>query len=618
MMTQPGGYIGRFLHVDLSVGLFREEKPPESLLREFIGGYGIGARLLYDLMPPGADPLGPDNILGFVTGPLTGTPAVIASRYCVVAKSPLTGGWGDANSGGEFGPALKFAGYDALFIRGISEQPVYLLIEDGEAFIHPADDLWGLDTKETEAALRRRHGQKTGVACVGPAGERMALVSCIINDEGRAAGRSGLGAVMGSKHLKAIAVNGTQVPAVAYPERVKELRRKYVAQFKTGDEAKILRDHGTSGYMEVLVEIGRSPIKNWSGGYPDDFPGAKALDGPAMAPYERKKYACWHCVQACGAIVEGEFGDQKVESHRPEYETLALAGSNCQIDDFQTILKLNEMCNRAGLDTISIGAIIAFAMECYEKGVLSSQDLGGMRLEWGNGEAAVALLEQIIARKGVGDLLAQGVMRAAQALGQGSDRFAIHAGGQELPAHDPRHAKEFGLAYQMSPTPGRHTQGGVDLAGISAEDKLKYGVIRDPETHDPAAFDVETYVAGAAYLNVLNAAGLCTFGGMTMGPEHVPGFIAAVTGWDFDMAECIETGQRIEVMRHLFGLREGYNPLRIKVATRALGIPPLEAGPTAGQTVDLPAMVEEYLKVMDWDPITAMPSPERLTRLGLR
>ncbi|MBN1318858.1 MAG: aldehyde ferredoxin oxidoreductase family protein [Anaerolineales bacterium] len=616
-MTGLGGYVGRFLYVELADQSWRDEVPSETLLREFIGGYGIGARVLYDMIPAGADPLGPDNVLGFVTGPLTGSPAMIASRYCAVAKSPLTGGWGDANSGGDFGPALKFAGYDAVFISGMADSPVYLLIDNGKVEIRAADDLWGLDTKETEDILQERHGKDSRVACIGPAGEKLSLISCIINDQGRAAGRSGLGAVMGSKKLKAIVARGNQKPEIADEDQVKALRKQYLADFKKNETVDLMRNHGTSGFMKTLVEIGRSPIKNWSGGYPDNFPTVERLDGPAITPYERKKYACWRCPQACGAILEGEFDSEAIETHRPEYETLALIGSNCQIDDIEAVMMLNEMCNRAGLDTISSGAVIAFAMECYDKGILTTEQLGGMSLEWGDGRAAVKLLQMIIDREGIGDLLAQGVMRASRQLGQESEAFAIHSGGQELPAHDPRHEKYFGLAYKMSPTPGRHTQGGVDAAGISAEDKAKYGVIRDPENHDPEAFDAETYAAVASHLNVLNAAGLCTFGGMFMDPSHVYKFIANVTGWDFDLAECIETGQRIEVMRHLFGLREGYNPLEAGVTPRALGYPPLTAGETAGVSVDVPAMLEPYLKVMDWDSKTAVPSKERLERLNL-
>ena len=259
-MTALGGYVGRFLNVDLSTGELRDEAPDESLLREFIGGYGLGARILYERVPAGADPLGPDNVLGLVTGPLTGTSAVMSTRYCAVAKSPLTGGWGDANSGGEFGPALKFAGYDAIFVSGASEKPVYLFIDDGQAELRPAEDLWGLDVVETEEVLQARHGSDVRVACIGPAGERLALIAAIMNDQARAAGRSGLGAVMGSKRLKAVAVRGDQKPLVVDPDRAKALRKKYLPLFKTGEDAQLMRRYGTPAYLKALACFGRAPI----------------------------------------------------------------------------------------------------------------------------------------------------------------------------------------------------------------------------------------------------------------------------------------------------------------------------------------------------------------------
>ena len=616
-MTEPGGYVGRFLNIDLSQGKLADERPGESLLRAFIGGYGLGARMLYERMPAGADPLGPDNMLGLITGPLTGTPAVMASRYCAVAKSPLTGGWGDANSGGEFGPALKFAGYDAVFVRGVSQRPVYLFIEDGRPELRLADDLWGLDAVETEEALQARHGSDVRVACIGPAGERLARISCIINDRGRAAGRSGLGAVMGSKRLKAVAVRGDRTPPVVHPDRVKALRGKFLPLFKTGADAEIILRYGTPGYAKALIQIGRTPIKNWGGTYPDDFPNPDAVDGPAVVAYETKKYACWHCNQVCGGIMRWESGGRVFEGHKPEYETVATMGTYCRIDDLEAIMNLNEMCNRAGLDTISAGSTIAFAMECYEHGLFTKDELDGLTLNWGDGEAAIALLQRIIERRGLGDLLADGVWRASQKLGQGSEAFAIHSGGQELPAHDPRHTTDFGLVYQISPTPGRHTQGGVGAADMPPEHRAVYGLAPNLEAEGPLRFHAQAYATVTAWKNVLNAAGLCSFGAITMGPEYVPEFMAAVTGWDFDMAECVQTGERIEVMRLVFGLREGYNPLHTQVAPRAMGYPPQESGPTAGTTVKVEDLRAAYLELMDWHPVTVMPSRVRLAALGL-
>lgn len=612
-----GGYVGRHLFLDLSLGLMHADEPAESLRREFIGGYGLGARVLYSQMSPGADPLGPQNVLGFVTGPLTGTPALMASRYCVVGKSPLTGGWGDANSGGEFGPALKAAGFDAVFVRGISPEPAYLLIEDGHAEVRSAHDLWGLDTLDTEEWLKTRHGENVRVACIGPAGERLTRFAAIINDRGRAAARSGLGAVMGAKRLKAVAVRGRNKPTVADPDRVKELRRRYLELFKQDGYSQTLRRYGTSGVTRALVTRGRTPIKNWRGAFPDDFRNVDALDGPAVADYEIKKYTCWHCNQSCGGILRWERDGHFHQDHRPEYETLAGLGTYCAIDDLTAVMSMNAMCNRAGLDTISSGATIAFAMECYENDLFSEDELGGLALNWGDSEMAIALLQRIIDRQGLGDLLAEGIQRASQKLGRGSESYAIHAGGQALPAHDPRQHIDFGLAYQMSPTPGRHTQGGIDMVNMSPDELQALGVDLGLRDLDPVLFHAKAYAAGTAWTNVLNAAGLCAFGSATMPLDYVPNFVSAITGWDFDMPECLKTGERIEVIRHLFGLREGRNPLHTRITPRAMGIPALKSGPTAGVTVNMEHLRREYLKIMNWDTGSSVPHRCRLEYLGL-
>jgi aldehyde:ferredoxin oxidoreductase len=533
-----------------------------------------------------------------------------------VGKSPLTGGWGDANCGGKFGPTLKFAGYDGVFVVGMSQEPVYLLVDEGHAELRPAGHLWGLDALETEQVLQERHGGDTQVACIGPAGERLALISCIMTDRGRAAGRSGLGAVMGSKRLKAVVARGSTKPTVAYPEKVAELRNRYLPEIRKG-LGEAMHNEGTAGSTAQLIEIGRTPIKNWGGAYPDDFSDTAAINGPALSPLEIHKYGCWGCSVACGAIVRWESGGQVYEGHRPEYETLGACGTYCGIDDLTAILDLNEMCNRAGLDTISAGACIAFAMECYDKGVLSRTDLDGLELNWGDGQAATELLARIAGRAGIGDLLADGVWRASQKLGKGSEAFAVHAGGQELPAHDPRQLPELGLQYQLSPTPGRHTQGGGWVGEMPPEALEPFGLDPGLRSRDPLGFTANGYRAHLAWNNVLNACGVCSFGGDILGPGYIPEFIAAVTGWDYDMEECLETGERIEVVRHLFGLRQGCNPLAVRVPPRVMGDPPLATGPTAGVTVDMTDLRDAYLKLMEWDAETAMPSSYRLEALGL-
>jgi aldehyde:ferredoxin oxidoreductase len=455
------------------------------------------------------------------------------------------------------------------------------------------------------------------VACIGPAGERLSLISAVINERGRAAGRSGLGAVMGSKKLKAIAVRGDLQPVPAHPQELEALRKKYISNFKENTEAQLMHKQGTTGYINPLIEIGRSPILNW-GGSPVDFPKPESFEVDAMLKYQVKKYGCWRCNQVCGGTMRWEWDGVEVEGHKPEYETMALDGSNLGIDDFKTVMMLNRMCDRAGLDTISAGAAIGFAMECYQNGLFTAADLDGLKLEWGGSAAAVALLQRIIERRGIGDLLADGVMRAAQELGRGSEAYAIHSGGQELPAHDPRHESDFGLAYQISPTPGRHTQGGVGAAGMPDELLQLYGIDPKLKEEQPLRFHARAYAVGMAMNNVINATGICAFIQSAIPETSVlVEFFNAVTGWNLSIADCLLAGERIENMRLLFGLREGYNPITTQVVPRAMGYPPLQSGPTAGVSLDLAGLRAEYLKVMGWDAETAQPDPARLAELGM-
>lgn len=614
----PGGYVGRVLFVNLSTGDIEQQQATASQLRKFVGGYGLGVEVLYGRIPADADPLGPENMLGFVTGPLTGTPALLGTRYAVVGKSPLTGGWGDANSGGEFGPYLKFSGYDAVFFRGVAERPVYLLIDDGKAELRPAEKLWGADATITETELRLRHGDGTRAACIGPAGEKRSLISCIVNDTGRAAGRSGLGAVMGAKNLKAIAAKGGRKPPLANIAALDKLRDKYLARYTEKDSpAQHFRRYGTTGLLKALVEIGRTPLLNFRGSYPTDFGDSDALDGPSHLPFVTSRYACWTCPQACGAIVEWMGSDGPSRGHRPEYETLAALGTYCGIESLTQVMQMNDMCNRAGLDTISAGATIAFAMECYENGILKESDLDGLSLVWGAGVAAIELLQWMIDRRGIGDVLADGVACACGALGKASEEFAMHAGGQEIPAHDPRHLQTLGLQYQISPTPGRHTQGGGLIGELPPAQLEPLGFDPALRETDRLLYDALGYQALTAWINVLNAAGLCVFGMSTMGFMWLPEFLSAVTGWDVDMEECLLTGERIEVMRHIFGLKHGYRPLETAVAARAMGHPPLSDGPTKGVVVDVTELRRKYFEVMEWDEGTAQPSRRRLEVLGL-
>lgn len=608
-----GGYMGqgsaKVLFVDLSSGDMKEEKFDEDILRKFIGGYGLAAKIIYDRQKAGVDPLGPANMLGFFTGPLTGTPAIIGSRYVVVGKSPLTGTWGDANSGGYFGPALKFAGYDGVFFTGISEKPVYLFIDSGKPELMDADWLWGKDTNETEDLLIEKHGDKTRSACIGPSGESLSLISGVVNDKGRAAARSGLGAVMGSKKLKAIAVRGDMKVPLADEEKARELRQKWIKRINVGF-ADDLKQYGTCAITASSSETGDSPAKNWGDAGSEVFPTSSAISDDAVMEYQERKWACWQCPIACGGhmkVVEGPFA---VEGHKPEYETLACFGTMCLNDNLESIIKVNDICNRAGLDTISVGCAVAFAIECYENGLITKDDTDGIELKWGNAEAIVAMTEKIANRDGFGDVLADGVKVAAEKIGKGSEKYAIQVEGQEVPMHDPKFTPGLAATYLLDATPGRHTQGGELIAP---------GAGLDLPEHDRTVYTgrAESQRTLVNLMHVVNAAGICMFGYLSMDVHSIPEFMTAVTGWEFTLDDCQEVGDRLATLRHAFNLREGHNPLKRKVSGRIIGRPPLKAGPLKDISVDMETMAKEYLELMDWDTVTAVPSQKRLMELGL-
>ncbi len=601
------GYMGKLLFVDLSSGTITEEALDEQMCRDFIGGYGIGARILYDRMKPGADPLGPDNILGFMTGPLTGTPALIGSRYVVVAKSPLTGTWGDANSGGDFGPNLKFAGYDGVFFSGISAKPVYLYIENGKAELRDASGLWGKGCLDTEDMLRQWHGPRTEAALIGPSGESLSLISCVINNKGRAAGRSGLGAVMGSKRLKAIAVNGNAKVPVEDEARMNAQRREYMADISEGGKG--LRDYGTGGGTAGCAMSGDSPVKNWAGAGPTDFPNAEAISDDALIAQQEKKYGCWHCPVACGGEMKAKPGRARM-SHKPEYETLCMCGTLELNDDLESIILINDICNDYGLDTISLGSVLGFAVECCENGVLTTEDVDGLKLKWGASDALVKLTEKVAKREGIGDVLADGVKVAAEKIGMGSERYAVHSQGQELPAHDPKFTPGLAVTYRMDATPGRHTQSGRDwVIGYKFMDM-------SPDKYDYSDTG-EAQKRAAMMMHVVNAAGLCMFGYLAYNAQAVPDALTAATGWDLNMEECLKAGERICNLRHAFNLREGLNPLQFWVNPRAVGEPPLREGNVRDVRIPEAVLVRQYLEAMEWDQKTALPSPRKLAELGL-
>ncbi len=652
------GFFSKVVHVSLASGQCVFEELDESFYRNYLGGLGLGVKILWDRIVPGSDPLGPDNILGFTTGTLTDTGALFAGRYTLVGKSPVTGGWADANSGGYFAPALKRCGIDAVFFHGISPGPVYLYIDENTATLLDASDIWGRDTIVTEAALKERHGKRAQVACIGQAGEKQSLMAGVSTDGGRLAARLGLGAVMGSKRLKALVAAGRKKVGTAAPERIKALSSAFRKRLEAGGYLeKIISDsllnkvgkmtrkspfymrqppelframmkkYGTSSMTVLSAEGGDSPVKNWTGVGYRDFPFAmsSAIGAEAVGGYEIKKYGCFSCPLRCGGIVRVPLDESNTtEMHRPEYETLCAFGALLLNRDLNAIFRINDLLNRAGMDTISCGATVAFAIECFENGIITSKDTGGLSLSWGDSEGILKLTRMIAAREGIGDLLADGVKRASERLGRGSEAFAVHCGGIEPAMHDPKFDPGFGMAYLCEPAPGRHMVYSIMLMDLERLDR-NFSRARKPpilmsgrEKYDFT--DKGEFMATGCFFRMLvDCAGCCVFGTQIGGEIPLVDWLNAATGWDLSDEEYLRIGERVEHLRHSFNLREGINSAAdFTLHPRLTGHPPLKRGPAKGISLDRKHMAGAFYGALGWDMETGLPGKDRLLSLGLQ
>ena len=600
---------GQMLSVDLKKKKCITQKIPAETYREYLGGYGIGVRLLLERMDPKVDALGPKNILGVASGYLTGTGAYIASRFMVFAKSPSTNGWGDANCGGHFGKKLKNAGFDVVLFNEISRDPVYLLLDQGKPQLLDAAQLWGKDCYQTEDALKGIHGQDCEVICIGPAGERLSSVAGISTDKGRFAARSALGAVMGSKRLKAVVVKGDLPIQLANPEAMNELRKKYLPVFKE-DFGATLSKYGTPMFYESALKTGDAPWKNWSSSVVEkpDF----KITADKILEYQTKRYACSGCPVGCGGHVEVKTGPFRFEGqiHKAEYETMGLVGSNLVNDNLEAIFRINDLCNRYGMDTIGTGGLVAYTIECLEKGLISAEQVDGLDLRWGNAEAIVALVEKIGKAEGVGAILAKGFSAAVRAFGEKTAPFAIAARGEGFPAHDPRWNVGLALTYFLDPTPSRHTQGsttfplaGYEMPAIPAAQSAGRAKYHDENIN---------------WTHVLNSAGLCLFGYFILSYKTLPEFLQAADGTAWDMKELEDMGFRLTMARQIFNVRAGWTLDKYDFPKRVLGDPPLETGETKGVQIDLQLMLKEYLEARKLDSRTGLADKKELERLHLR
>jgi len=622
------GYTDKILFVDLTTGQLTTETPDEKLYRDFIGGYGVGARIVFSRQRAKVDPLGPENMLGFMTGPLTGTAYPYGTRYTViVGKSPLTGGWGDANSGGDFGPYLKFSGYDGVFFTGASEKPVYLLIKDGKAELKDAAHLWGKDTVETEDILKEELGGEVRIACIGPAGEKLSLISSVINNKGRAAARSGVGAVMGSKKLKAVAVIGAAKVPVADAEKAKEMRKKVLNA--PGPTKELFQKYGTAGIAAQFVMTGECPIKNWTGVGERDVPHPELISDDSVINLQERKYGCWRCPISCGGLMKEGTGEYHYSAgaHKPEYETLGAFGGLVLNNNLESIIMANDICNRFGLDTISAGATIAFAMECFEKGLITREETG-LDLTWGNHQAMVTMTEMMGRREGFGDVLADGSRVAAKKIGKGSEAFTVQVNGQEPAMHDPRSTPSFATVYQSDATPGRHMQGSCAHFEMGALENFEFPhfAVKIPHVERPAFKHTYTgkgkwEVLFRNHSHLGNTSGACLIAdlgpGMVTPVDTIPEALSVITGWQITPEEMRRTGDRIATIRQAINVREGLLPKDFTMPGRTVGSPPLKEGPLANVTVDVNTMVAEYYEAMDWDKETGKPSRDKLLELGL-
>ncbi len=609
------GYIGKVLHIDLTHSKGRVEDLKEEWADQFIGGSGLGTKYLYEMTDETTNPLGPENPLIFMTGPFTGTSVPLSGRHAVVSRSPLTGIFGESDVGGTWGANVKKARFDGIIVTGKSEKPTYLWIHDGVWEIRDASHLWGKDTYEIDPILKSETHEKAVASAIGQAGENQVFISSIMTDgkDGRAAGRCGMGAVMGSKNLKAIVAYGTGNVSVFDPESVKQLPKEYSERIiKNGGNFK---NYGTAGALSTFEAMGTLPLQNWKfvGRWEES---AEKINGFTMAETILKgRYFCDACVLGCGRRIKVEKGPYAgVEGAGPEYETLALLGSNCLIDDLEALCFANELCNRFGLDTISTGGVIAFAMETFEKGLIDREDTGGIELRWGSVEALIELIKMIARKKGFGGLLSKGIKKASEEIGKNSSEFAMHIKGLEIPAHDPRGYNAGGVGFATS------SRGACHLAGLSHtfERVLKAPEIGIPEPLDRFQVQGKGILAAKTQnlMGMMDSLKLCKFilfAGVTI--SDIVKWYEYITGKETAFDDFAKTGERIFNLKRLYNVRLGISRKDDFLPPRFLTFKRVGKGlipnlPPLGQ------MLSEYYEYRDWSE-KGIPTPEKLKELGL-
>jgi len=622
------GYTGSILHLDLSSKKYWIEHPPETFYRTYWGGRALGLYYMLKEMKPKTDPLSPDNLLIFAPSVLTGTPAPAMPRYTVCAKSSLTGAEGEAEAGGWWGPELKKAGLDAIITKGASTTPVYLWINDGKVEIKAATHLWGKDTGTTQKIIKEELADdKVRIAQIGPAGENLVRFANIVNELKHFNGRNGLGAVMGSKKLKAIAVRGTKPIELYNKERVSQVTKEITKRVMENPLSRDLRELGTLAVVRPFYEAGCLPSYNWTTGY---FKEGENLTAETYNKTILKKtIGCYACPIRCKRVVEINESDLQVDPSYggPEYETITSLGSSCGISDLKYIAKANELCNKYTMDTISTGMAIAFAMQCFQEGLLTKEDTGGIELTFSNKEAMLKMVEKIAHRDGLGDLLAEGSYLAAQKIGKGSEKFIHQVKKQEIPMHDPRLKIGVGLQYALADYGADHMKVAHDTY---FKDKDSYGIkemkglgILEPVSPtDIGQNKVTLFKILDTYWSLLDTLGVCDFGYVprsvgTM--EELLEIICSTTGWKTTWFEFMKVGERSINMARVFNCREGFT-------TKDDTLPEVfyqnfKGGPLEGKFAINKEDFEKALKLryelMGWNADTGVPTPAKLIELNL-
>jgi aldehyde:ferredoxin oxidoreductase len=612
------GYMGKILRVNLTTSEITEEFPDENALREYLGGAALATKILLEETKKGIDPLGPENKLIFMTGPLTGTSSPSTGRYSVVTKSPLTNGWGQANAAGFWGRDFKRSGFDGIIFEGRAPKPLYLLTEDGKAKLLDAEELWGKNTSETTRILREKHGVKFNVACIGIAGENLVKYAAIMNDcdeenWGRAAGRCGVGAVMGSKNLKAIASRGTLEIPVADPSAYREEAKQRFDWVNQSLLKMTLEVYGTATMVDLVNVKGGIPTRNWQTGV---FENSERINGQAINDSILvKRKPCFACPIHCGRIAEIKEGPFKSKGEGPEYETISSFGTMCGVDNLEAITRAHFLCNEYGIDTVSAGNTVAFTMECYQRGILTKENLDGFDFSWGNAQLIVDIVHKIGKREGIGDLLAEGTMRMAQRLGKGSERFAMNVKGLELPGYDSRAAKITGLAYATANRGGDHITAYIEGPAFLA---MPFMIVENADVGDPLVEDPEVALVVKNFedaFGIFDAIGGCKFMGMVLTAEDWAKLISTLMGYEFSADDFRRTGERIYNLERAYILREGFTRKDDTLPPRLLE-DPLPEGPAKGHVVNLDILLDAYYKYRGWDD-QGRPTIEKLRELDI-